>query len=252
VSIRADFEENGYVVCKGLFSSEFLAELQSDFDRIVCQLMDSGEEVNAIWEGAKSISKEGAFVTHTHNVQQFSSAWLRALTHEPFLDAARQILGDDIVLHHTKLFQKPGEKGAAFPMHQDYPYFPTEKDTMMAGVIHMSEADDEMGCFRVYPGTHKLGRVKDSHGQTEHPVLAKYPLEGSLALEAEPGDVVFFHYLLLHGSKPNSSQRVRKTVLVQMHAGDDRVEVGVPHTDEQLVLSGFNHRMTRERAGKKD
>ena len=252
MGIREDFERDGYVVCRGVFGGDFLAELQADFDRIVKQLDESGEEVRTIWEGAKSISKEGAFLWHTHNVQQYSAAWMRALTHEPFLNPVREIIGSDIILHHTKLFQKPGEKGAAFPMHQDYPYFPTVKDTMMAGVIHMSEADDEMGCFRVYPGSHKLGRIENSHGQTEHPVLAKYPLEGSVALEAEPGDVVFFHYFLLHGSKPNVSQRVRKTVLVQMYAGDDEVEPGCQHCDESLVLSGWNHRISRSRAGAKD
>ncbi len=57
-----------------------------------------------------------------------------------FLDIAEQILGPDIILHHTKLFQKPQGKGAPFPMHQDWQYFPTVKDTMIAGIIHVSEA----------------------------------------------------------------------------------------------------------------
>ncbi len=45
-----------------------------------------------------------------------------------------------------------------------------------------------------------------------------------MVLEADPGDVVFFHYFTLHGSKQNVSNRIRKTVLTQLYAGDDRVE----------------------------
>jgi len=56
---------------------------------------------------------------------------------------------------------------------------------------------------------------------------------------------VFFHYLTVHGSKPNRSPKTRKTVLVQLYAGDDRVEDGNTHPDEKLVLSGWNHHATR-------
>ena len=175
--------------------------------------------------------------------------WLRALLDDGFLDVVEAILGPDIVLHHTKLFQKPPEKGSPFPVHQDWGYFPTEKDTMIAGIIHVSEATDAMGCLRVYPGSHRLGRVPGTLGQEESEFLAKYPLEKATPLEARPGDAVFFHYFALHGSMPNRSKKVRKTVLAQLYAGDDCVEAGNIHPDEHLVLRGWNHRATRSLAG---
>jgi len=134
-------------------------------------------------------------------------------------------------------------------MHQDWSYFPTIKDSMMAGIIHVSKATDEMGCLRVYPGTHRLGRVEETSGQHVNDLLAKYPLSGAMPLEAEPGDVVFFHYFTIHGSMPNRSSATRKTVLVQMYAGNDRVEDGINHPDEHLVLAGWNHHATRNQAG---
>ena len=65
----------------------------------------------------------GTTVIHTHNVQNFSARWLQAFQHPGFLDAASEILGPDIVLHHSKLFQKPRGKGAPFPMHQGLAVF---------------------------------------------------------------------------------------------------------------------------------
>ena len=248
--IRAFYDQHGYYLARGLFSPTEIRALEAEFDRIVVQLQRGQPDVNARWSGPEMerLGAANTVVVHTHNVQQYSAVWTRALLQEKFLDVTEAIVGPDIVLHHSKLFQKPAEKGAPFPMHQDWPYFPTVKDTMMAAVIHVSAATDAMGCFRVYPGSHKLGRVSDAHGQVENAVLQQYPLERATPLEAQPGDVVFFHYFLLHGSMPNRSQKIRKTVLVQMHAGDDQLEPGSTHVYERLVLRGWNYAATRASA----
>ncbi len=250
-SVQDFFNENGYYVARGVFNSTELAKLDRDFDRIVAQLQGGGENINARWGGTEmeKLGAQQTVVVHTHNVQQYSAVWMRALLHSGFLDVAEQILGPDIVLHHTKLFLKPPEKGAPFPMHQDWTYFPTKNDSMIAGIIHVSDATDEMGCFRVYPGSHSLGRIERSSGQIPNAILEKYPLEGATPLEAKAGDVVFFHYFLLHGSKPNRSKHVRKTVLVQLHEGHDTVEDrGAAHPYERLTLRGWNYSATRTQA----
>ena len=130
-------------------------------------------------------------------------------------------------------------------MHQDWDYFPSIKDSMIAGVIHVSHATDEMGCLRVFPGSHKLGRLNQSNGHSDGEILRNYPIEKATPVVAEPGDVVFFHYFTIHGSLPNVSQDVRKTVLVQLHSGDDRIEDGITHPNARMVLRGFNHEITR-------
>src|SRR5262245_61775224 len=116
---REFFEENGYYIAKGVYSTTEVADLETDFDRIVEQISASNEAINARW-GGPVMDKIGGdtVVLHTHSVQQYSATWLRALTQIRFLDVAEQIIGHDIILHHTKLFQKPPEKGAPFPMHQ--------------------------------------------------------------------------------------------------------------------------------------
>lgn len=251
MQIKQFFDENGYYLAKGVFSPDEVRDLEEDFDRIVTQLHSSGESINARWGGEEMNRLDGgnSSIVHTHNVQCFSARWMAACRHPKFLDVAEAILGPDIILHHTKLFQKPSEKGSPFPMHQDWAYFPTENDSMIAGIVHVSNATDEMGCLRVYPGSHKLGRVQGTQGQGSSEFLAKYPIENATVLEAEAGDVLFFHYCTLHGSMPNRSPLVRKTVLVQLHAGDDAVEDGNRHPNMKLVLRGWNHRIGRKSAG---
>lgn len=249
-SISEFFNEHGYYLAKAVFTPAEIRALEVEFDKIVDQLNRSGEEINARWTGgqADKLGAEKTVILHTHNVQVYSALWLRALQNERLLDITEQILGRDIVLHHSKLFQKPPEKGAPFPMHQDWSYFPSVLDKMIAGIIHVSPATDEMGCLRVYPGTHKLGRIQGTGGMENSDFLDKFSLDEALPLEAEPGDVAFFHYFTLHGSKPNRSGATRKTVLTQMYAGDDRQEDPSRHPDSKLVLRGWNYHAGRSLA----
>lgn len=248
-SIHDQFARDGFYLAKNVYDSARIASLEHDFDRIVDQLIDSGEEINAAWKGeaADQVRKEGMKILHTHHVHCYSALWLAAMQDTTFLHYAKAILGPDVILHHSKLFQKPGGEGAPFPMHQDWGYFPTEKNSMIAGVIHVSAATDEMGCFRVYPGSHQLGRQANTKGTGDKvaSLMEQYPLEEATVLEAAPGDVLFFHYFLLHGSKPNFSDQTRKTVLVQMHAGDDLQEAVSTHPYARLPLCGWNHRAKR-------
>ena len=107
---------------------------------------------------------------------------------------------------------------------------------------------EEMGCLRIYPGSHKLGRVENSDGSIANEVLAQHPIENATIIEAEKGDVIFFHYFTLHGSMPNRSQLVRKTVLTQLYSGSDDIESTNHHPNARLVLRGWNHAAKRSQS----
>ena len=247
------FHENGYYFAKRVYSPEEINLMEYDFDRVVDQLLKSDENVNARWGGRLMDALDGgeSVIIHTHNIQSFSAVWMQAFLQEKFLDVAEDILGPDIMLHHSKLFCKPPEKGSPFPMHQDWQYFPSVKDTMIAAIIYVSDATDEMGCVRVYPGSHKeLGRMDGMMGRGDNEeITERYPIEKATVLEAEPGDVLFFSYFTLHGSMPNRSNKTRKSVLVQMLAGDDQIEGENRHTNVKLALRGWNHFATRSSVG---
>jgi phytanoyl-CoA hydroxylase len=251
-SISEYFKENGYYLAQRVFSESCLQTLESDFDRIVEKLENSGENVNARWDSQATDELDGgeSLIIHTHNVHRYSARWLQAFQQDEFLDTAEQIIGPDIILHHSKLFQKPAKAGAPFPMHQDWWYFPTKRDSMIAAVIFLGDTDDETGGFRVYPGSHKLGRKANTSGLHPSELLDKYPMTEATPISAHRGDVLFFSYFTLHGSMPNRSNRLRKTVLLQLYSGNDYLldNEEVNHVNESLVLKGWNHHMTRDRA----
>lgn len=254
--VQSDFQKDGFYLAKGIFKDQ-IQPLETSFDRIVNQLEGSKDNINAVWSGEVSEKLHKQFekskplqIIHTHNVQRYDPIWLKAFMDSNFLEYSTAILGEDIILHHSKLFLKPAKLGGAFPIHQDYSYFSTEKDSMIAAVIHLSDGANSMGGLRLFPGSHKLGRLEGSSGQVlNQRLFDEYPLEKSVSLDIEAGDVLFFHYFTLHGSLPNLSDTPRKTVLVQMYNGHDQIENSKGHIDERIVLQGWNHRMTRPKAG---
>ena len=77
------------------------------------------------------------------------------------------------------------------------------------------------------PGSHKQG-VLDTYVSPsgKRPALyldtEKYPVESATPLTAKRGDVVCFSYMTIHGSAINSSDRVRKTALIQARDPEDK------------------------------
>ena len=92
------------------------------------QLMKSKENINAKWGTilTKEIESSKSKVFHTHNVQSYSAKMLSMILNKKLLDIIELLIGPDI-LHHSKLFFKPPLIGAAFPLHQDWSYFPTKE-----------------------------------------------------------------------------------------------------------------------------
>ena len=135
-----------------------------------------------------------------------SSIFTNLLMHPKLLDAVEDIMEtENIILHHTKAHLKPPEKGAPFPMHQDYHYFPYEKDSMLAIFVHLDDTTPENGGLAVYPGSHKLGPLKDKSNKPGFHYVDqdKFSIEQAVPVHAKKGDVVIFSYLLVHGSYVN-------------------------------------------------
>ena len=93
----ADFKEKGFYVQNSFFTKEALQKYSLEFDRIVSQLKESGEVINAHWgsELTKNIENSESQVIHTHNVQSYSAEMMAMIQNEQFLDAVEELIGPD-------------------------------------------------------------------------------------------------------------------------------------------------------------
>lgn len=248
MDLSKNFKNNGFSLVKNPFKSELIVPWVKEFDRIIIQLKKSGENLNARWGSdlTKDLESNNSEIIHTHNVQSFSALMLSLVQNKELINLVECLIGPNIILHHTKLFLKPPKTGAAFPLHQDWSYFPTKKNSMVAAVVHLSESTEEMGCLRIIPESHKLGKKKNTDGHKINPEIHnKYSLIKAEPIVADLGDVVFFDSRVLHGSMPNISNKSRKTILLQFYSGKDKILKMTGHTNVQLVLRGVNYFATR-------
>jgi ectoine hydroxylase-related dioxygenase (phytanoyl-CoA dioxygenase family) len=237
------YREEGYVLVPSLLSKDEAADLRRECHDLAERLSRKAN-MDATWGAARAAVMAAADtkVLHCHNVQFYSAAFTRLLSDPRFTDLAAAFLGTpNVQLHHTKMFIKPPEKGSPFPMHQDAPFFPHDKHSMMAAIFHFDDAPLEKGCVRVVPGSHKLGMLEHDGEGSWHLPFEKYPIESATPMPAKAGDVLFFNYLTIHGSGINTSNEARTTILVQVRDPEDPPTIQTHESRGQgMMLAGVD------------
>jgi phytanoyl-CoA hydroxylase len=234
------YADHGYVVVRCLISRDEAAEYRAEVHGIIRRI-SLIHDINATWGAANGMTDKATSLLHCHDVQFQSAAFSRLLVNDKLTGVAADIVGPNVQLHHTKVFIKPPEKGSPFPMHQDAPFFPHERHSMIAGIIHFDESTIEKGCVRVVPGSHKLGLLPHIPDGGWHLPLGDYRVEDATPIEAQPGDALFFSYLTIHGSGVNESAEARTTLLIQMRDPEDQPTVNTHASKGQgTMLRGFD------------
>lgn len=217
------YREQGYMLVPNLISAEEAAALRQDMHDLADRL-SKNQNIDATWGSARAAVAEAAQtrILHCHNVQFYSALATRLMCDPRLTDYAAAIIGsENVQLHHSKMFIKPPEKGSPFPMHQDAPFFPHDRHSMIAAIVHFDDAPLEKGCLRVVPGSHKLGILEHDGEGAWHLPFDRYPIEDAVPIPTKAGDAIFFSYLTIHGSGINVSNEARTTLLIQMRDPSD-------------------------------
>ncbi|MBP2380280.1 phytanoyl-CoA dioxygenase family protein [Brachybacterium sacelli] len=231
------YDQQGYVLVKGLLSKEEAAEYRGRSHELIASL-DRGDDPT--WDAAADVAMgQATSLQHLHDAQFYDAAFTRLLTDPRFTSVAAAVLRTpNVQLHHSKMFIKPPENGSPFPPHQDHPFFPHTHHRVAAAIFHFDDAPEVKGCVRIAPGSHTAGpREHDPQGSFH---LPDFPVDQLEPMEAEAGDVLFFTYLTVHSSGVNVSDEARTTWLVQFRDPADP-----PLTDQHnhslgqgLILAG--------------
>jgi phytanoyl-CoA hydroxylase len=204
--MNQSYEENGYLLVP-VFSADEVEAMRDAIARILETVAATEHDRSHTWAGVDQSLQLKGF----HDLQYHEAVFTRMVSHPRLVEVLTDLIGPNVQLHHSKMLVKPPEQGAPFPMHQDYPYFPHERHTVLAASVHLDDTDEENGCLHVVPGSHKLGPLA-AEGEAH---TVDYPLESGTACPAAAGDVLFFNYLTIHGSGVNRSSRTRRNVLFQ-------------------------------------
>ncbi|XP_064640082.1 L-proline trans-4-hydroxylase-like [Lineus longissimus] len=209
--VQEYFDENGYIVVKGLLDSEEVTMLKEamEQDRDVlsnCFERDDGDGQKvklSLWnEPGDDIT---GYLARSDKV---------AGTFD-------ELLGGEVYHFHTKLVQKEAFTGGSFVWHQDYGYW-YDNGVLVPDLgtvsIAIDRADTSNGCLKVLPRSHKAGRIHHvvvAEQVGADPDRMKYLTErfDVVDVELDPGDALFFHCNLLHKSDQNNSPNRRWAML---------------------------------------
>jgi len=149
-------------------------------------------------------------------------------THPKVLDCIERFVGRDVQTIHTMLINKPPNVDGRHPLHQDLLYFPFRPaDKIVASWTALERVTKENGCLVVIPGTHRGELLPHENPEWDYLNGGYFGaanlgdvMETRVHLEMEPGDTVFFHPILLHGSGRNRTQGFRRAISAHYTALD--------------------------------
>lgn len=210
---RAAFEKDGFFVHRGLFTPEEATAYRDHF----MDLRHSGSwpgDFDGVGATADDPLKAYPRMIHMHRWDPLSLAWVLDPRIAGVLEAAT---GTSPYAVQTMLyFKPPGARGQA--LHQDQKYLRAQPGTCVAAWLALDRCDEANGCLQVVPGSHKLPLLCPQRADTTKSFTdVTVPMPAGMApvpVLMEPGDVLVFHGLLIHGSFPNATpDRFRRSLI---------------------------------------
>jgi ectoine hydroxylase-related dioxygenase (phytanoyl-CoA dioxygenase family) len=206
------YHRDGYVIARQLFDAEAVAALHRACEAVWERCAGGEAAQNSHFQGVRKMAT-------IRDPQLHSAVFTRYLLDPRLTEAMAQLVGENVQLHHSKVNVKTKSMQTVFPLHQDYPYFPHSRHTVMTVLVHITDAPVDGGAFRVLAGVKEVLPHINDDGHILDPL--RYPLESAEELPAEAGDVVFMNYLTPHGSNLNQRDEHRILWIIQVRNAED-------------------------------
>ncbi len=214
---RDFFHDQGYLLKPGLLTAARVAEMQSLIDEQLRQALGpatrrANDQVDLNPDGTPVAVYRLSRVMARH-------AAFQAVAMDPQIAmVARGLLGPDAAVclnRHNMMIAKAPRVGRPIAWHQDGATW--GHDELLALILFLSDAHPGNGCLEIMPGLHRRGILPSTNENGFACLDLKHPEVAPLAAQALPvvaraGDALFFHALLPHASKANSSEQARPTL----------------------------------------
>jgi phytanoyl-CoA hydroxylase len=224
--LKQQFDANGYVIAPGLFSAAETAELRDHYMTLREKGIYEGDFAGVDLTSSDPLKRYPRMI-HMHRWDDASLRWMIDARLNEVMTA---LLGREPFAVQTMLYFKPaGGRGQA--LHQDQYYLRVNPGTCIAAWMALDPCDEANGCLQVVPGSHKWPVLCTTKADTERSftdVTVPIP-EGTAVAPVimAPGDVLFFHGSLVHGSYPNTTADRFRRALIGHYIAGEAEQVGV-------------------------
>jgi ectoine hydroxylase-related dioxygenase (phytanoyl-CoA dioxygenase family) len=248
---RAFFEENGYLILKGMFDAAAVAALRERLDTLWRDRAGLGDvAIDAYFNlpntGRMFFRKVGDEVRAAPykilDLHLVDDMIRDACAHPGIVAAVKGLLGATPLVCNSLFF----EWGSQQEAHFDTFFMPSNTPNMMAASwIALDQVTETNGPLYYYPKSHLIPPYMFSHGKinaifselktgaAEHieRIIAEHGLKKAFFMP-EPGDVLIWHAQLLHGGSAIENPRERRRSLVTHYW----TEVDFPDEGQRIDL----------------
>ena len=203
------YENRGYVSPVNALTSSEAKEIRDEI-----------EKIEKDWPGAL----EGINRNYIHLI---SPIFNKVCLNKNILDAVESIIGKNILICGTTLFIKdPNEKGYV-SFHQDAKYIGLEPHNWVTVWLAVTDANEQNGCMRMLPGSHKENlktheeKFDENNLLTRGQTITNVSLDKTDPIILKAGQISLHHPTIIHGSGLNQSNDRRIGFVIQSYIGDN-------------------------------
>jgi phytanoyl-CoA hydroxylase len=214
-----DFEKDGFVVLHQVYTPEFLEQIRETLISIVKYAERDLEDPFTRYY-LKHRADQGVLYDLFQRHPEFQE-----MARSPrILDALETVLGPDIFMYENSVVYKPRGRQNGVPYHQDF-ISRTDEPVKYIAWMAIDRVTKDSGALKVIPGSHRNGflpwhRVK---GETHHDRIDPkiLDLSNEMLVELDPGDVLIFNQLVVHGSDEMNTDSLRLVYRVSYQGFDE-------------------------------
>lgn len=202
------FRRDGFLVVRGMYSSEEAREISSWADEVAGYPETPGEHM-MYFEQSKADGSR--IICRIENFVPFHQGFADLITTDRMHRAVSELFGEEAVLFKDKInFKLPG--GDGFREHQDVQAgWDRYASVHITAMVAIDETNEANGSLEMIPGMHRRGLLGESWSpltddDTGH---AEYQ-----PVHCKPGDAVFFDSYAPHRSAPNHTDQARRVLYI--------------------------------------
>lgn len=227
----AAFGRDGYVIARGATPAAVCGQLRALAERDLAGAVQPLEyEADVKYPGAPVSRDAPGGYTVRRLLQAYARdpAFARWATSPPLASRLRQLIGHDVLLaqaHHNCVMTKNPSYSSVTHWHRDIRYWAFAREELVSVWLALGRETVANGCLLVLPGTHRM-EFRDDQLDAAKFLRADLPenqplLRTQVAVELDPGDVLFFHCRLLHAAGDNRTAQTKFSLVFTYRAADN-------------------------------
>lgn len=249
MEIGNQFDTQGYIVIKKLFSQSEIKEITSIVDYIYQQWLPKNYEALIEERLINMHSLTDSIYFRDNDSKRIK--FFELIAPKKLTKLIENIFGNEIYFHNTQLFFNPYSKEKLPYWHRDLQYSPIEdeiqeKEQSNILTLHIRIPLVAEKGIELIPGTHKrwdsqlekkVRFALDGHKNSEE-------LPGAILIELEPRDVLIFNAQMIHKGnyKLNKVRKALDICVGKKHSfTSDFLDINVLPTNEEIKYISNNH-----------